>query len=70
MKTCPVGAELLHGDRQTDMRKLKPLFAVLRTGPKIVLMSQLSKEGFRHYDKGTENTGMNATGIGEGHEVI
>jgi len=29
MKICPVGAELFHADRQTDMMKLRVTFAIL-----------------------------------------
>jgi len=45
MKTCPVGAELLLGDRQTDMRKLKSLIAVLRSGPKKINCDVIAYKG-------------------------
>ena len=34
--SCPVGAELFHADRRTDMMKLIDTFRTFKTAPKIV----------------------------------
>jgi len=41
MKICPVGAELFHADRRTDMLKLISLFAILQTPLKICISIEI-----------------------------
>jgi hypothetical protein len=48
MKIRPVGAELLHADRRTDMTMLIFAFAILRTRLKYCTAGQLTDESMVH----------------------
>ena len=51
MKIRPVGAELLHADGRTDMKKLIVFFAIFTHAPKIVYIRVVKVRGMSNHKR-------------------